>query len=375
MPSHKPYLSNAAIWIMASLVLLAVGCEKKAGPQKKVESKATVVTTAPVTTRRVEYVLEQVGSLHSSDQATLRCQLAGTVQQILFKEGSRVQAGQVLVILDDAKVRAEIRNLEALTQQHQTRLAFQLKTLERNQALMKKAAIAQHRLDELESQVKETQLAIAQSRANLARQRELLADTVIKAPFNGVVGAKNLSVGDYLKAGDAVVTVLVPDPLEISFQVPEVFKSKVTLGQKVLLRVASEGERFFHGNIFFIAPLVDESTRTFQVKARVANPDGRLNPGMFARIRLVTDVHDQAPTVPWASVIQTEDDTYLYLVQDGKAKKVVVTLGMVTPQWAEIVEPALPAGQAVIVEGKFSAQDGQAVQAAQPAQPASGSQG
>lgn len=371
MSSHKPYPRSTAVCILASLVLLATGCEKQAPPQKTENSRATMVTTAPVTVRRVEYVLEQVGSLRSSEQATLRCQLAGTVQQILFKEGARVKAGQVLVTLDDAKVKAEIRNLEALTQQHQTRLEFQLKTLERNQALMKKAAIAQHRLDELESQVKETQLAIAQARANLARQRELLADTVIKAPFDGVVGAKNLSVGDYLKAGDAVVTILVPDPLEISFQVPEVFKSKVTLNQKVLLRVASEGETFFQGGIFFIAPLVDENTRTFQVKARVANPEGRLSPGMFARIRLVTEVHDQAPTVPWGSVIQTEDETYLYLIQDGKAKKVSVTLGMITPQWAEIVEPAITAGQTVIVEGKFSAQDGQAVKKTEPA---SGSQ-
>jgi membrane fusion protein, multidrug efflux system len=367
MPSHKLNLSNIAIVILVSLVLLATGCDRQAPPQKPQSSKVTIVTTALVKARRVEYVLEQVGSLHSSEQATLRCQLAGTIQQILFKEGSKVKAGQVLVILDAAKVRAEIRNLEALAQQHQTRLAFQLKTLERNQTLRKKAAIAQHRLDELESQVKETQLAITQAKANLARQRELLADTVIKAPFDGVVGAKNLSIGDYLKAGDTVVTVTVLDPLEISFQVPELYKSKVSLGQKALLRVASEGEKFFQGNIFFIAPLVDERTRTFQVKARVANPDGRLNPGMFCRIRLVTEVHDQAPTVPWASVIQTEDETYLFLVQDGKAKKVPVTLGMVTADWAEIREPALTPGQQVIVEGKFNAQSGQAVKVAQPA--------
>jgi RND family efflux transporter MFP subunit len=350
--------------------LTSLGCDQKSETTTALKTdKAEPVTAAPITARRVDYVLEQVGSLQSGQKATLRAQVAGVVKDILFQEGGPVQKGQLLVKLDDAKVRAEIRNLEALTKQHQTRLAFQLKTLDRNRTLRKKAAIAQHKLDELESQVKETQLAIAQAQASLARQKEILQETSIKAPFNGVVGAKNLSLGNYLKAGDPVVTVVVLDPLEISFQVPEVYKSRITLGQNVKLRVASEGERFFEGTIFFIAPMVEEKTRTFEVKARVANTKGRLNPGMFARVRLVTEVHESAATVPWGSVIQTENENYIYLLEQGKARKVTVELGKITPEWAEILQPKLSLQGQVIVEGKFRVREGGTVSLQQSAQP------
>ena len=346
-----------AIFLL-SLGPLAVGCGSQEAPKSTPKATAPLVTTAPVQMRRVVYTLEQVGSLRSSERAMLRAEVAGVVSRISFQEGARVKKGQVLVRLDDAKIKAEIRNLEAHIEQLQVRLAFQEKTLERNRILLKKNAIAPHRFDELQTAVKETELAISQVKANLVRQRESLIDTVIRAPFDGVVGSKDISPGDYLKVGGPVVEVVVLDPLEIDFQVPERYKSSLTLGQEVSLRVASENEKRFVGTIFFISPTVDMKTRTFLVKAKVANPDRRLNPGMFARVSLVTAVHDQAAVVPWQSVIQTETDTYIYVLKDGLAHRVDIRLGKVTPQWAEVLSPQLKADTPVVAEGKFMVKEG-----------------
>ncbi len=197
-----------------------------------------------------------------------------------------------------------------------------------------------------------------------------LADTLIRAPFAGVAGARTLAPGDYLRVGDPVVTVVAPDPLEISFQVPERFLPKVVRDQPVTLRVAPHPDREFTGRISFIAPRVDVGTRTFQVKARVTNAERLLSPGMFARVEVVTDVFDDALTVPWESVIQTESETYLYTVEDGIARKVPLRLGRVTPQWAQVFADDLQPGASVVLEGKFAARDGARV--APKAVPAAG---
>ena len=355
-PNFRAAISAACMLFCLGALLAGCGSEKE---QKKqvVKQRDVIVTTASVAKRKVVYTLEQVGDLRSGEEAMLRAQAAGAVAEILFKQGAGVKKGDVLVRLDDAKTRAEIRNLKARIEQLKVRLAFQQKTLQRNRNLLKRSAIPQQQFDQLASEVKETELAISQVQADLARRKELLTETVIRAPFSGVVGAKIISLGDYLKIGDQVVQVVVLDPLEIGFNVPERYKSKLFAGQKVGLKVASEPDRSFEGSIFYISPMVDVRTRTFLVKAKVDNRERRLNPGMFARVSLVTDVHSDARAVPWSSVIQTENESFVYLVRDGKAVKTPIRLGKVTTEWAEVLEPALKAGEAVIVEGKYAAKD------------------
>jgi len=369
-------IASSPLLLAVLLSCLGLACPAcQSGETKKATKpqRQTLVTTAPVAERQVVYTLEQVGSLKASERAILRSEVAGTVSRILFNQGSEVPKGKVLVRLDDTKIRAEIRHLQARIEQLKVRLAFKSKTLKRNEVLLKRSAIAQHRYDELATEVKETELAISQVKAELARQQDMLADTVIRAPFAGVVGAKDISPGDYLKVGAPVVELVVLDPLEMDFLVPERYKGKLSLGQKVDLRVAAEGERRFQGEIVFISPTVEVKTRSFLVKAKVANPDHRLNPGMFARVSLVTEVHPQAKVVPWASVIQTETETYIYLLEGDIARKTPIKLGRVTAEWAEVLGPPLEPGTLVLVEGKFAARDGNKVslkKAPAPATPA-----
>ncbi|ADK83995.1 efflux transporter, RND family, MFP subunit [Desulfarculus baarsii DSM 2075] len=352
-------IGKKMIWLIfvALTAAFLAGC---GGEEQKAEVKArgVPVITQPATARQVEDILRQVGTLDSAMRSTMRARVDSSVVHLSFQEGARVKKGDVLVRLDDAKILAAIDNLQAGIKQLGVKLAFQQKTLERNRQLLKRSAIAQHQFDSLESDFHQTELAITQAKADLARQREMLADTVISAPFDGVVGARTIAVGDYLKTGDKVVTVVGLDPLEVGFNVPERYKPKLALGHKVHVQVAAEGDRLFDGEIFFIAPIVDPATRSFQVKARVGNRDGRLNPGMFANVRLVADVRPQAVTIPWTAVIVTEEGSYAYVVENGKAKKVVLNLGQVTHDWAEVLDGAIKPGDELIVEGKFAARDG-----------------
>jgi len=348
-------------------------CGDRGREAPPVEQPAAPVLLGEAVARRVERTLEQVGSLTAGQEVTLRTEAEGRVVEIAFQEGRPVRRGDVLVRLDAAKVRADIAHLEAQLAELNARLENKLRTLERNRPLLERRLISRLQFDNLETEIAETRAQIDQARARLAREKVRLADTEIRAPFDGVTGVRTLSPGDYLKVGDPVVTVIDLDPLEISFQAPERFKPKFSLDQTVNLQVAPYPERIFTGRISFIAPRVDEATRTFQVKARVANDERLLNPGLFARVTVVTDVFENAVTVPWESVIQTEQETYIYTVEDGAARKVPVRLGRITPQWAQLLETDLTPGTAVILEGKFAARDGAPV-APNPPAAAPGSQ-
>lgn len=369
MPATDRPLLPLLLALLCALLLLG-GCGEKKSAAPRQEPPAVPVLLGEVTARQVEMILEQVGTLTASHDVTLRSESEGRVVEIAFREGQPVRQGEVLVRLDAAKVRADLANLEAQLTELGARLENKLRTLERNRPLLEKRLISRLQFDNLETEIAEVRAQIEQARANLLREQARLADTVVRAPFAGVAGVRTLSPGDYLKIGDPVLTVVDLDPLEISFQVPEKFKPKFALEQTVNLQVAPYPERNFTGRISFIAPRVDEATRTFQVKAQIANADHLLSPGLFAKVSVVTDVFANAVTVPWESIIQTEQETYLYTVQENIARKVPVRLGRITPQWAQLLDSDLAPGSAVILEGKFASRDGAKVAPKTAAAPA-----
>ncbi|MEA2039973.1 MAG: efflux RND transporter periplasmic adaptor subunit [Thermodesulfobacteriota bacterium] len=347
-------------YLFSAIVIFGLffpGCTDKKTENKQTEHRIPVIT-GKVSVSRVEYILNQVGTLKANQKVTLRSEIEGPIIEILFSEGSDVKKNEALVKLDPAKIQAELRNLKARIEQLQIGLANKKRTLERKRPLVDQDLVSRIHFDDLQTDIKEMDSQILQARADLARQNELLSDTVIRAPFDGVVGVRDICVGDYLKVGDPVVGVVDLDPLQIVFQVPEKFKPDLFVGKQVLLTVDPYPDRIFKGQISFIAPAVDINTRSFQVKALVNNNESLLNPGMFARAKIIMEVHENALTVPWESVIQTEEEAYIYIVEKDVARKVPVKLGKITGKWAEVLDSGIAPGAIVILEGKFAAKDG-----------------
>lgn len=350
-------------YLFSAIVIFGLffpGCADKKTENKQTEHRIPVIT-GEASVRRVEYILNQVGTLKASQEVTLRSAIEGPIIEILFSEGSNVKKNEILVKLDPAKIQAELRNLNARIEQLQIGLANKERTLERKRPLVDQDLVSRLHFDDLQTDIKEIGSRILQARADLARQNERLSDTVIRAPFDGVVGVRDICVGDYLKIGDPVVSVVDLDPLQIVFQVPEKFKPDLFVGKQVFLTVDPYQDRIFEGQISFIAPVVDINTRSFQVKALVNNNELLLNPGMFARAKVIMEVHENALTVPWESVIQTEEEDYIYIVENDVARKVPVKLGKITSKWAEVLDPGITSGAIVILEGKFAVKDGKKV--------------
>ena len=231
--------------------------------------------------------------------------------------------------------------------------------------------VAHQSADRLRTDLRETEAEIAQAQAGLARERARLEDATIRAPFDGIAGTRIAQVGDLVATGGEIVVVTDPDPLEIAFEVPERHKELLVLGLQVRVVVDAFPGRTFAGSLSYLSPRVDEQSRAFLVKAQVRNPGGSLNPGMFARVTLVTGIREASVMVPAAAVITAEGESSVFVVEGGAARRVVVSPGESAEGWVEVAGAGLARDAAVVVEGKYALRDGARVTVQQRAAPPS----
>ena len=340
--------------VLLVISFLGWGC---GGKETTEPDDAIPVTIGEVTLKDVVYTLQRVGSLEAKESVTLKAEAEGSITGIFFEGGDGVKEGQVLITLDDAKIKATMAQLDARLRQMEVQLANSERTLQRKEPLVKENLVSRQDFDDLQSKIEVEKATLKEIKAQRDHTRELLDDTVIRAPFAGATSERKISVGDFLRIGDPVVQLVQLNPLEVAFRVDEKYKTKLYPKQPVTLSVAAYPGKKFQGEVFFISPDIDIATRTFLVKSRIAKETNDLNPGMFAELTVVTEVHKNALVVPWESVVQLEDETYLYVVSSTTAKKIPVKLGLVSGELAEVFG-TLKTGQAVVREGKYALHDG-----------------
>lgn len=277
-----------------------------------------------------------VGTLRADEAVTLRPEIAGRIAEIRFQEGQRVARGAVLVRLDQAEFSAVLASSRA-------QAGLDRQRLERAEDLFKKSFISGQALDE----------AKANYARSLAKQREdeaRLAKTVIRAPFSGIAGLRQVSEGAYVAAGTDIARLEKIDELKLDFRVPETYVGRLKAGQIVRVQLDAYGEQRFPGRIYAIEPAVDESTRTVLVRARIPNPERKLRPGMFARVWAQLAVRENAVWVPEQAIVPRGQDSFVFRVNDGKAELVKVRTGVRKVGEVEIVK-GVAAGDQVITEG------------------------
>ncbi len=333
-----------------------MGCDKNEQSFQQNEAGIPVLM-GQVETKDVIYSLHQVGTLKAKQSVMIKSEVEGKIIKIFFREGDAVKSGMLLVKLDDSKIIKKIDRLQARMAQLKIQLANSKRTLERKRPLAKEDLVSKQNLDDLESKIKIEQASIREVGAELDFNREIFKDTEIRSPFPGVTSEKVVNLGGFLKVGDPVVMVVQLDPLEISFRADEKYKPRLYLKQPITITVSAYPERRFSGEVCFVSPDIDVSTRSFLVKGLLLNHEKLLNPGMFAEIAIVTEVHKNALIVPWESVIQLENETYLYKIDDDNAIKVPIKLGLVFNDGTAEVSGDLKPGEKIVTEGKFALYD------------------
>lgn len=288
-----------------------------------------------------------VGNLKSNESVVLRPETAGRVSAISFKDGSIVAKGTVLVALDAAIQEAEL-------QQAKANLALASSNHQRNQELLGKKFLSQQAVDSSAATLKVQEAAVQLADAKLAKTR-------VKAPFKGMVGLRNVSVGDYVKEGQDLINIEDIGTLRADFKLPESYLGRLNKGLAVeVTSDALPGERF-KAVLDAVDPMVDQGGRAISARARLDNAAGKLRPGMFVRVRLLFGDRKAVLMVPEQAIVPGAQPA-VFRVVEGKAALVKVKLGIRRAAQVEVVE-GLVEGDLVVTAGQLKLREGVPVKA------------
>lgn len=326
-----------------------------AAPAKGAPPPGVVVEATKVAVMKLPQALTAVGSLRSDETVIVRPEVAGRIGQIAFREGDRVNKGQVLVKLDDSVQLADLEKARA-------NLTLSKSKFERAEDLRSKGFLSSQARDEAENNYK-----VAQAEVELMQAR--IAKMTVRAPFSGTIGLRQVSIGDYVKEGQDVVNLESLDPLKVDFRVPETALSLVKDGQTLQITLDALPDKAYDGRVYAINPLIDANGRSIVIRAQVPNKDGRLRPGMFARVRLFTSGLRDTMVVPEESLFPVGDDKYVYKVVDGKAARQRIEIGARREGKVEVTNGLTPQ-DVVVTAGVIKLREGVAVRIANSAPPA-----
>jgi membrane fusion protein (multidrug efflux system) len=320
--------------------------DAKGGVTKGGPGAATPVEVVSLRPTTVKEDLQAVGSLRSNESVILRPEVSGRIAAIGFKDGQVVRKGQLLIALDASLNEAEVAQAKA-------EYDLALSNLKRSEDLASRKFISSSAQETAASnaQVAEARLQLAQARLSKMR---------IIAPFDGAVGIRTVSLGDYVKDGTDLVNVEDVRVLKVDFRLPERNFSQIRVGQTVeVVADALPAERW-QGQIEAINPKIDANGRSLEIRARLENTSGQLRPGMFVRVRVIVGERANALLVPEESIVPQGEEFYVFKVVDGAARRVAVKIGVRRDAMVEIVQ-GLAAGDQVVTAGMRLTRDGQPV--------------
>jgi membrane fusion protein (multidrug efflux system) len=303
-------------------------------------AKPPVARPVPVEVAKAELIpfakgLTAVGSLKSEESVTLRAEQTGRIAEINFKEGQPVVKDQLLFQLDDAVARAELEQARAS-------LAIAQGRQNRAKQLFSEGFVSKEARDDASNSLKVQQAAVDLAQAKLEKMR-------IIAPFDGVIGLRSVSIGEYVSPGLDLAPLESIQKLKVDFRLPEMYVAKIKAGQQLELRVDALPNQKFRGGVFAISPLIEAGGRSILVRAAVDNNAKLLRPGMFARVQLLTQ-DAPAIVVPESALSPTGQNQYVYRVVNDRIEQVEVTIGERHSGLVEI-RSGLSANDVVVIAG------------------------
>lgn len=320
----------------------------------------TTETTKPAPQRRsqslhVRYVVVQPtelvdginvsGSLLPDEEVNLSFETSGKITEICFEEGSMVRSGELLAKINDAPLQAQLKKLEAELQPTQDRLYRQRRLLEREAISLESYQDAEANLSKLEASIEEIKAKLEQ--------------TELRAPFDGIVGLRQVSVGAYASPSTTIATLTSTKRLKIEFSIPERYSSVLKDGAELYFTVEADST-LHYARVYATNSRVDANTRTFQVRAIYNNNDGRLMPGRYVDITLNTQVFKNAIAIPSEAIISEMGIDKVFLYKGGVAQPVNISKGLRTESHTQVLS-GLAIGDTVLTSGTMQLRSGIAV--------------
>jgi membrane fusion protein, multidrug efflux system len=326
--------------ILLALSLTSSSCKKKTeqfaqGPRKSMPVMAEGYLVSP---QSISEDVEVPGSLLPAEETQIRSEVSGRVVKMNINEGSTVKSGELLVKLFDNDLQAQLNKLKVQLQINQ-------KTVERQRDLLAISGISQQEFDL-------SALAVDNLKADIESIKISISKTEIRAPYNGRIGLRNVSLGSYVSPSDLITTVRQVDRLKLDFSVPEKYAKSVLPGYVVNFKI--DGSNIIHtGTVLATEGNVESTTRTLRIKAIVTETHPELVPGLFAKINLQLGKDEKALLVPTQAIIPQARNKQIILFRKDSALFVVVETGIRDSSYVQIMS-GLKAGDTIVTTGLMS---------------------
>ncbi|PIW29223.1 MAG: efflux transporter periplasmic adaptor subunit [Rhodobacterales bacterium CG15_BIG_FIL_POST_REV_8_21_14_020_59_13] len=306
---------------------------------------ATPVAAYTVGNQTFADLVEALGTAGANETIAVTARVSSTISRVNFESGQQVSGGDILVELTDTE---EVANLaEARATLRESR-----RELDRVEGLIERGIAPRQRLDEASAAVER-----AVARVNSIEAR--LADRIIRAPFSGVVGLREVSLGSLVRPGDTIITLDDTSIIKLDFSVPERFLSVLSPGQEITAGTSAYPDEVFIGTIAQIGSRIDPVTRTVTVRAEINNDSGHLRPGQLMTVEMRQDVRSR-PAIPGSAITRYLDQSFVFIIEESDGSGVVrqqhVELGSRLGNWVEVTS-GLAVGDVIVAEGVHRIRD------------------
>jgi membrane fusion protein (multidrug efflux system) len=346
-PFSLGVLSSATILIFCSMIAVGIaGCSNKtsnnSNSQKGRKAGAVQVEIKVVQPELLLNTVSSTGSILANEKAEIRPEISGRIIKILFEEGAMVQKNKLLLKMNDSDLQAQLIRNEAQ--------GMLLKNDEFQKGkLLEIKAISQDEYD-----VAKSLYLVNQADKQLLQAQ--IAKTEIYAPFNGKVGLRTVSVGNYIASNTLVATIQQLDPIKIEFDVPEKYSRFIKQGMGIEFKTDASDSTFL-AKIYAVESAINTDTRTLKVRAICPNPSNVLKPGEFARVNIILERFQEALKVPSEAVVTVLNGNSVFISKNGKAISVPVTTGIRTDSEIQIIN-GIAQGDSLIVTGLLQLTNG-----------------
>lgn len=356
---------------------VAVGCGDAATEARKsVADQLPVVAVEPVVALDFTERILATGELTARNHANIAAEVDGRVTQLRVDEGAAVARGAAVLELDPARRQLEHAAAKARVSELRAAAHEARREVRRRRELRKNDISSTAALEKAETQLRLAESRLDAALAEFGVAQRALAEATVRAPFSGLIVERKVSEGEYVQLGTPLFELVSLDPIEVVFSVAEVDSGRVHVGQHVAVSVAPYPEEEFAAVVDVVSPTIDPRTRTLRVKARIANAEGRLRPGLFARADLGVAKRTGVPVIPDIAVLQRTDGAVVFTFDPSTQRVARRTVEIGGFQEGKIeVASGLSPGELVLTRGHQNLIDGVAVRQLQGETPSVAAQG
>ncbi|CAN5919297.1 efflux RND transporter periplasmic adaptor subunit [soil metagenome] len=336
----------AVLGVVAFLLITRVfpssGKAEPTGPARGPMAQKAAVDVFVVSPTAFQNRINSTGTVLPNEEVELFSEVAGRVTGINFQEGTRVRKGQLLLTVNDQEMRAQLQKLQSNQQLYQNMEA-------RQRTLLEKEYISLQEYDQVSNQ-------LATANADIRALKATMDKAYIRAPFDGIIGLRQVSEGSYVSANTPIARIVDVSPVKINFSVPGRYSQMVKVGSKINFSVEGNPETY-EAEIYAIEPNIDPATRTMQMRALYPNKNEEIKPGSFARVDLPLKEAEDAILIPTEAIVPEVSGHSVFLAKGGKAVSQKVKIGQRSERLIQILEGIAP-GDSIIYSGVLQVRPG-----------------